>query len=88
VEFAVGDGSCGWIEDRRFDRVIHTAAVPTIPLPLAGQLTDGGLLIAPVGGGACQELAEYRKCGDEMIERTICGCRFVRMIGEHGFRDE
>ncbi len=85
VEFAIGDGSCGWIEDRQFDRIILTAAVPAIPPPLAGQLKNEGLLIAPIGGGASQELVEYRKSGDELIGKMICGCRFVRMIGEHGF---
>lgn len=87
VEFAIGDGSRGWPEERQFDRIILTAAVPSIPLPLAAQLKSGGVLVAPVGGGSVQDLVVYDKRGDELVGQIVCGCRFVPLIGEHGFRE-
>lgn len=87
VEFAIGDGSRGWPGERQFDRIILTAAVPSIPLPLARQLKSGGVLVAPVGSGPVQDLAVYDKRGEELVGQIICGCRFVPLIGEFGFRE-
>ena len=90
VEFYVGDGSCGWPESRLppsgcFDRIMITAAVPKIPEPLAGQLADGGLIVAPVGYGGVQELVVCEKRVEKLVERAICDVRFVKLFGEHGF---
>jgi protein-L-isoaspartate(D-aspartate) O-methyltransferase len=87
IEFAVGDGSCGWPEDRQFDRIIVTAAVPDIPEPLKNQLKEGGLIIAPVGGMWAQELVLAKKHKGHLAAETICGCRFVKLIGQHGYRE-
>jgi protein-L-isoaspartate(D-aspartate) O-methyltransferase len=62
-----------------------TAAVPKIPEPLAKQLVDGGLIVAPVGYGGVQELVVCEKKTNKIIERLICDVRFVRLLGEHGF---
>ena len=90
VEFYVGDGSGGWPASRLppsgcFDRIMITAAVPELSKPLAGQLVDGGLIVAPVGGRSVQELVACEKKGDNLIGRVICDVRFVRLIGRHGF---
>jgi len=85
VEFRVGDGSCGWPEDRTFDRIIITAAVPDFPWPLAAQLAEGGVMIAPVGQSSVQQLTIAEKHHGKLIEKYANGCRFVRLIGEHGF---
>jgi len=90
VEFYVGDGSCGWPKRRLppskcFDRIMITAAVPKMPEPLAEQLADGGLIVAPVGYGGVQKLVACEKKADKIIERLICDVRFVKLLGEHGF---
>ena len=90
VEFYVGDGSRGWPANRLppsrcFDRIIITAGVPKIPDPLVEQLADGGLIVAPVGGRAVQELVACEKKADELKTRAVCDVRFVRLIGKHGF---
>ncbi len=100
VEFYVGDGSCGWPESRLppsgcFDRIMITAAVPGIPQPLIKQLADDGLIMAPVGYGGVQELVicekkEDKSLGssrDRLVERHICGVRFVQLIGKYGFEE-
>jgi protein-L-isoaspartate(D-aspartate) O-methyltransferase len=90
VEFCVGDGSNGWPVSRLppsgcFDRIMITAGVPKIPEPLVGQLADGGLIVAPVGGRAVQELVACEKKADKLKIGAICDVRFVRLIGKHGF---
>ncbi len=87
IKFFVGDGSCGWSEQKTFDRIMITAAVPEFPAPLVGQLAEGGIIIAPVGGEVVQELAAAKKEQGKLVRKKICGCRFVKLIGEHGFSE-
>jgi protein-L-isoaspartate(D-aspartate) O-methyltransferase len=87
IDFAVGDGSCGWPEAKQFDRIILTAAVPEIPEPLKDQLKEGGLLVAPVGGQWTQELIVAKKHAGHLTTKTICGCRFVKLIGQHAYSE-
>jgi len=87
VEYYIGDGSCGWPGDKEFDRIIITAAVPRVPGPLVGQLRRGGVLVAPVGGEFSQDLVIYEKKEDRLQSKVICGCRFVKLIGEYGFTE-
>ncbi len=85
VEYFVGDGSKGWYEDRQFDRIMATAALPKLPQVLADQLKDGGRIVAPVGGEFAQDLVLYEKTGDDLRQSVLCGCRFVKLIGKYGF---
>ena len=92
IEFCVGDGSCGWPEDQLpsggyFDRIIVTAAVPKIPEPLANQLAEGGLIVMPVGYGGLQELVVGKKQQGQIAEKTICSCRFVKLVGKYAFEE-
>ncbi len=87
IEFAVDDGSCGWPEDKQFDRIIITAAMPDIPEPIKNQLKDGGLIVAPVGGRQTQELVVATKHNDQLTTKSICGCRFVKLIGQYAYSE-
>jgi protein-L-isoaspartate(D-aspartate) O-methyltransferase len=87
VEFYVGDGSCGWPEEKSFDRIMITAAVPRMPEPLVKQLVDGGLIVAPVGLAAVQELVVCQKKADKIIDRIICDVRFVKLVGKFSFEE-
>jgi protein-L-isoaspartate(D-aspartate) O-methyltransferase len=87
VEFYVGDGSGGWPEKRTFDRIIVTAAVPTVPEQLIDQLGAGGLIIAPVGEVGAQELIVGTKKEGKLIKRAVCDVRFVKLVGEYAFEE-
>ena len=87
IEYTIGDGSCGWPEDKQFDRIIITAALPSIPEPLENQLNEGGLLVAPVGGQWAQDLVVAEKKKGQLHQQAICGCRFVKLIGKHGYSE-
>ena len=88
IEFYIGDGSRGWPGEKKFDRIIITAATEKVPPPLIEQLKDGGKLIAPVGGRFSQELIRYEKEQGNLQPKTICHCRFVPLIGKYGFESE
>lgn len=87
IEFAIADGSCGWPTEKQFDRIIITAAVPEIPQPLTEQLKEDGLIVAPVGGQWTQELVVAKKHKGHLLIKSVCGCRFVKLIGQHGYSE-
>lgn len=87
VEYYIGDGSCGWPDEKIFDRIMVTAAVPQIPQSLLNQLVDKGLLVAPVGGGGSQKLIACQKKTVGCVERVFCDVRFVRLIGRDAFKE-
>lgn len=88
VEFYIGDGTKGWpSEDKKFDRIILTAAIPSIPDTLLDQLQYNGVIVAPVGAWQSQMLIKITKKPDKLKQESICPVRFVRMIGEYGFSE-
>lgn len=84
VNYHIGDGTCGWPSDNKFDRIIVTAAAPVMPQPLTEQLKIGGLAVLPLGTELAQELVLIEKTADGLNTKTICGCRFVKLIGKFG----
>lgn len=85
VRVRQGNGWAGWPEEAPFDRIIVTAAAPSIPQSLLDQLAPGGRMVIPVGlPEAVQSLmlAERTGEGDVTTERLL-SVRFVPMTGEH-----
>ena len=88
VIIKVGDGSLGWPEAAPFDAIIVTAASPGIPSALVEQLSEGGRMVIPVGSEDSQELIKLTKTNDGVTTETIAYCRFVKLIGRHGFSEK
>jgi protein-L-isoaspartate(D-aspartate) O-methyltransferase len=87
VTFVTGDGTLGCPEFAPYDAILVTAAAPMTPAPLYEQLRIGGRLIIPVGSEEMQELECVVKTEGEPEIHPLCGCRFVKLIGEHGWRN-
>ena len=85
VRIRVGDGTLGWPEEMPFDAIIVTAGAPKIPRPLTEQLALGGRLVIPVGDSWSQTLTLVRKTKEGLKFENHGGCRFVRLIGKHGW---
>lgn len=81
------DGTLGWKEEAPFDAILVTAGGTSVPDPLVDQLAEGGRLVMPVGGLLSQELVKIEKKYGEIIKTNLGGCRFVKLIGEHGWKD-
>ncbi len=82
-----GDGSKGWEEESPFDAIIVTAGAPRIPTTLVNQLAVGGRLVAPVGNPHSQELIKLVKDKTGIRQSNLGGCRFVKLVGEHGWQE-
>ncbi len=87
VHYRVGDGTAGWPEAAPFDGIMVTAGAPFIPGPLVDQLADGGRLVIPVGDANEQTLTTVQRRGGRTIEMPGFPCRFVKLVGSHGWPD-
>jgi protein-L-isoaspartate(D-aspartate) O-methyltransferase len=87
VHVHTGDGTLGLKEFAPYDAILVAAAAPKIPEPLRDQLADGGRLIVPVGAEDHQHLVLVTRRGNEYTTERREGCRFVPLLGRHGWQD-
>ena len=85
VLIQAGDGTIGWNEHAPFDAVVVTAGAPQVPRPLLEQLKNGGRLVLPTGDEQTQTLVRLRKTDGGVEQETLGDCRFVKLIGRHGW---
>jgi len=87
IMFKAFDGTLGWKGYEPFDAIIVTAGAPEVPQPLIDQLADGGRMIIPIGNKFSQELIKIVRIKDKYKEKNFGGCRFVDLIGTHGWNE-
>jgi protein-L-isoaspartate(D-aspartate) O-methyltransferase len=44
-------------------------------------------MVIPVGGRTSQNLIKVVKKRGKLVKENLGGCRFVKLIGEYGWRD-
>jgi len=81
------DGTQGWKEESPFDAIMVTAGGNQIPPPLVEQLAPGGRLVMPVGGHFTQDLIKLTRTDTGLKQENLGGCRFVKLIGQHGWNE-
>jgi protein-L-isoaspartate(D-aspartate) O-methyltransferase len=82
----LGDGSRGRPSEAPFDAILVTAGAPVPPEPLLTQLAAGGRLVGPFGGREEQRLLRVRRgAGGEWLREELGRCRFVDLVGTHGW---
>ena len=86
VHVVVGDGSLGYKEKSPYDGIIVTCAAPTIPDTYTDQLKVGGRLVIPVGARFSQVLTVVERKEKGVLTQEICGCVFVPLVGEKGWK--
>ncbi|MBI5229126.1 protein-L-isoaspartate(D-aspartate) O-methyltransferase [Candidatus Micrarchaeota archaeon] len=86
IQFVYGDGSKGYVEKAPFDRIIVTAAAPSVPEPLVRQLKEGGRMVIPVGT-FFQELQVVEKLQGKIKIASMLPVVFVPLLGEYGFKE-
>ena len=84
VTVVCGDGSKGLLEHAPYERIFVACGAPDVPQPLVEQLSDGGKMLVPVGGGSYQELIKVERRGERFLRKNLGGCVFVPLIGEYG----
>ena len=82
------DGTTGWADESPFDAIIITAGAPKIPETLVNQLAMGGRMAIPVGDQYSQELIKLHRDKNGIQQTSLGGCRFVKLVGEHGWREK
>lgn len=82
------DGTAGWQDESPFDAIIVTAGAPEIPNVLVSQLAVGGRMVIPVGDQYSQKLIRLYRDQQGICRTDLGGCRFVKLIGEHGWGED
>ncbi|MEM6797708.1 MAG: protein-L-isoaspartate(D-aspartate) O-methyltransferase, partial [Acidobacteriota bacterium] len=85
VKIQAFDGTVGWSDVGPFDRILVTAASPSVPPPLLDQLKVGGRLVIPEGDRETQRLRVYDKTRGGVEVRAVDSVTFVPLIGRHGW---
>jgi len=88
VQVVVGDGSLGYPEEAPYDRISVTCGAPRVPSSLAEQLSEGGIMLIPVGGLEYQSLLRVRKLDGRLLSEDLGSVVFVPLIGEKGHRSQ
>ncbi len=84
----VGDGTLGWPEAAPFDRILITAGAPDVPEPLIEQLSEGGIILAPVGDRFSQQLVKAVKLKGKLSKEYHIPCMFVPLVGKYGWKSD
>jgi protein-L-isoaspartate(D-aspartate) O-methyltransferase len=81
IRLFYGDGFEGLPTYAPFDRILVTAAAPSIPEKLVQQLKKGGLMVVPVNEGTLQRMVRIRKNEDgSLFEEKFDLFSFVPML--------
>jgi len=88
IKLRIGDGTLGWPEEAPYDRIIVTAGAPHVPEELVGQLAEDGRMVIPVGGQDVQQLDVVLKKDGGVHTRSLTACRFVKLVGNQGWKGE
>ena len=64
-----------------------TAGAPVIPSALTDQLSEGGILVIPVGDREKQKMVRIRKNGDNLVREEFDNFAFVPLLGEEGWEN-
>lgn len=78
------DGRVGWAEEGPFDAIVVTAAASELIPELMAQLSEGGILVAPVGPARTQRLLRLRREGDRCAQADMGPVIFVPLLGGMG----
>lgn len=87
IKVIEGDGSRGYPAASPYDRILVTAAAPSIPPPLLEQLKPGGKMVIPIQSRSFeQNLVFIEKGIDNKIRKSNAGpVVFVPLKGDYGF---
>lgn len=89
VRLKWGDGTMGWSQYAPYDRILVTAASPSVPEALKKQLAIGGKLIIPVGELDRQQMLVVTRKSESEWEIVKNGYyQFVPLVGKQGWTED
>ena len=85
--FFLGDGTNGLPAFAPYDKIIITAAAPTLPKPLIDQMRVGGIMVIPVGDNNMQRMVKATKKNETKVSKEYFDYfSFVPLVGKFGWR--
>jgi protein-L-isoaspartate(D-aspartate) O-methyltransferase len=83
VSVHASDGGAGWEEGAPYDRILVSAAMPSVPSHILWQLKNGGILVAPVGVVEQRMIVIRKKKEGDIVQEDHGAYVFVPMTGKH-----
>jgi protein-L-isoaspartate(D-aspartate) O-methyltransferase len=80
IHVRTDDGQNGWAQYAPYDRIIFSATAKEIPAKLFEQLSEDGILIAPLQKGSKQVITKFVKRGGRIKEEELEDCDFVPIL--------
>ena len=80
IHTRLDDGQNGWIQYAPYDGILFSATAKEIPSKLIEQLSDGGVLVAPLQVGNKQIITRFRKVGSNLHKEELEECDFVPVL--------
>jgi protein-L-isoaspartate(D-aspartate) O-methyltransferase len=80
IHTKLDDGQNGWIQYAPFERILFSATAKEIPQKLFEQLSDGGILVAPMQVGSKQVITRFKKVGNSLQKEELEECDFVPIL--------
>ena len=80
VHTRTDDGQNGWIQYAPYDRILFSATAKEIPQKLFDQLSDDGVLVAPMQVGNKQIITRFMKSGSNITKEELEECDFVPIL--------
>lgn len=74
------DGQNGWVQYAPYDRIIFSATAQKIPQKLFDQLSNNGILLAPMQKGSKQVITRFKKVGGVLQKEELEECDFVPIL--------
>ena len=74
------DGQNGWQQYAPYDRILFSASTKKIPQKIFEQLSDGGILVAPIEKDNKQVITSFKKNGSFIKETELESCDFVPVL--------
>ncbi|MBD3823998.1 MAG: protein-L-isoaspartate(D-aspartate) O-methyltransferase [Epsilonproteobacteria bacterium] len=80
VHTRTDDGQNGWVQYAPYDRILFSASAKAVPQKLFEQLSEGGILVAPINKGAKQVITKFKKLGKRIEQTELEACDFVPVL--------
>ncbi|MDD3476356.1 MAG: protein-L-isoaspartate(D-aspartate) O-methyltransferase [Sulfurimonas sp.] len=80
IHTKLDDGQNGWAQYAPYDRILFSATAKEIPLKIFEQLSEGGILVAPMQVGSKQVITRFKKVGNSLQKEELEACDFVPIL--------
>ncbi|RUM66342.1 MAG: protein-L-isoaspartate O-methyltransferase [Sulfurimonas sp.] len=74
------DGQNGWVQYASYDRILFSASTRSIPQKLIDQLSDDGIIVAPIERNGTQIITRFVKKGARLLHEELDTCKFVPVL--------